>query len=643
MIIDLYKFLFVGAREEVNLFFNRAQELGIIQFISHAVKKAAPLPPNLAGILEAIKLLRKQPLKKEFEGAYVRDEGERAIDRILELKKEIERVEEESLFLESEIERVEPLGDFSMEDLACLEKEGKREVQFFLIKSEKREKMRLSEELIYLTADSGLDYFITINQKRRAFPSMIEVHVEKTAPELRERLEFVKEIHHELVSELKGFAGHISYLRRYLIDELNDHHLHLAKKGVDFPLDHSLFSIEGWVPSNKLSELEVLLKDRPLFVEKVAIEKSDSLPTYMENRGMNRIGEDIVTLYDIPSSEDQDPSFWIFWSFALFFAIIVSDAGYGLLYLALAAYMKYRSPRMAGKRRRLYRLVLVLATACTLWGVATGSFFGIELHPRNPLSKISITQYLAEKKAAYHLLRRDAVYKEWVQKIPAVEAAKTPQEFLEKGIVVIEGKEKYLILDTFKDNFLLEFSLFIGVLHLGLSLLRYLKRNLSHLGWFFALIGGYLYVPLYLKATSFIHFLGIVQKETIELFGLQLFLGGVGLAVVLALIQKRFRGSTEILTLVQLFADVLSYLRLYALGLAGAMMAKTANDLGAKVGLFFGFIVILAGHAINIALGIMSGVIHGLRLNFIEWYHYSYTGGGKLFNPLKKLTMKEGE
>ncbi|HCJ82863.1 MAG TPA: V-type ATP synthase subunit I, partial [Parachlamydiales bacterium] len=71
-----------------------------------------------------------------------------------------------------------------MEDLACLEKEGKREVQFFLIKSEKREKMRLSEELIYLTADSGLDYFITINQKRRAFPAMIEVHVEKPAPEL---------------------------------------------------------------------------------------------------------------------------------------------------------------------------------------------------------------------------------------------------------------------------------------------------------------------------------------------------------------------------------------------------------------------------------------------------------------------------
>jgi V/A-type H+-transporting ATPase subunit I len=93
--------------------------------------------------------------------------------------------------------------------------------------------------------------------------------------------------------------------------------------------------------------------------------------------------------------------------------------------------------------------------------------------------------------------------------------------------------------------------------------------------------------------------------------------------------------------MIQVFADVLSYLRLYALALAGMIMATTFNDMGMTVGLLGGFIVILAGHAVNILLGIMAGVIHGLRLNFIEWYHFSFDGGGRLFKPLKLLKSEE--
>jgi len=69
-------------------------------------------------------------------------------------------------------------------------------------------------------------------------------------------------------------------------------------------------------------------------------------------------------------------------------------------------------------------------------------------------------------------------------------------------------------------------------------------------------------------------------------------------------------------------------------------MASTFNDIGQDVGLLIGWIVILFGHSVNILLGLMAGVIHGLRLNFIEWYHYCFDGGGRLFNPLMKLIHK---
>ena len=106
------------------------------------------------------------------------------------------------------------------------------------------------------------------------------------------------------------------------------------------------------------------------------------------------------------------------------------------------------------------------------------------------------------------------------------------------------------------------------------------------------------------------------------------------------IIEKRFGGIGEITQILQVFADILSYLRLYALALASTIMAETFNDIGSTVGLVLGILVILVGHGVNIMLGTMGGVIHGLRLNFIEWYHYSFEGGGKLFAPLKKLKAK---
>ena len=100
----------------------------------------------------------------------------------------------------------------------------------------------------------------------------------------------------------------------------------------------------------------------------------------------------------------------------------------------------------------------------------------------------------------------------------------------------------------------------------------------------------------------------------------------------------------SIAKVIELFADILSYLRLYALGLAGMILASTFNDMGLGLmesfGVIVGSIVIVVGHMINIVVGIMGGTIHGLRLNFIEWYHHCFEGGGKLFQPLKLLTKR---
>jgi V/A-type H+-transporting ATPase subunit I len=154
------------------------------------------------------------------------------------------------------------------------------------------------------------------------------------------------------------------------------------------------------------------------------------------------------------------------------------------------------------------------------------------------------------------------------------------------------------------------------------------------------MIGGYLFIPSILNATTILEFMGVISKPVAAALGQQCLYGGLSFALVSAVIQHRLKGLGEIANMVQVFADVLSYLRLYALSLAGAIMASTFNQEGSALGLFVGFIVILAGHVVNMQLALMGGVIHGLRLNFLEWYHYCFDGGGRLFKPLKKLKLK---
>jgi V/A-type H+-transporting ATPase subunit I len=375
--------------------------------------------------------------------------------------------------------------------------------------------------------------------------------------------------------------------------------------------------------------------------EPILVEDADRIPTYMENRGIPRIGEDLVRIYAIPAITDKDPSGWVFWFFALFFAIIVADGGYGVMYLGLCLYFKFKFPNLKSSAKRFLKLATILSSACVVWGILTAAFFGIQINPKSWIGKLSVMQYLAVKKADYHILKQDDVYQFWVAKFNDLTNVKSGQEFLDVAVTMKGKHVNYEALDAFSNSILLEFSLIIGVIHISLALLRYLSRHWAGIGWAIFLIGGYLYFPSVLKATSLMHFLGIINKTKSAEIGLQLIYTGIALALFLALLQKRLKGIGEIATLVQVFADVLSYLRLYALGLAGAIMARTFNEIGQDVGLFLGVLVILVGHSVNIMLGVMAGMIHGLRLNFIEWYHYCFDGGGRLFRPLMHLKAKE--
>lgn len=637
MRIDVKKMLFVGRESDRLLFFSKAQKQGIIQFIDSHARKHKETPEEVQDLIQAIKIVRSLvPLEQEETDRLWRSSV--ITSSILDLRKKIDFLEEDLRMTKLEITRVEIFGDFSRKRLTYLEQEGKRHIQFYCSRKGTFDDLRETPELLYVGTDAGLDYFVAVNKERKQFPGMIEMQIDEPLGELqKKRNEIIKELH-ESEEQLKGFAKYNELLHQALAVALNKHQLHFAETGVDKKLDERIFAVEGWVPVNKEKELQQLIQETGVLGEQVLVEENDPMPTCLENEGMARIGEDLVHIYDTPAPTDKDPSLWVLWFFAIFFAMIVGDGGYGMIYLALGIFLYYKFPNWKGALLRFRKLVFILATACIAWGFLSNSFFGIKFMIDSPIRYVSLVDWLDTKKADYHLSQKDKTYQDWLKEFPAVADAESGREMLQNGATFENGEWNYVILDSFSDNVLIELALLIGLIHVTLSFLRYIRRNLAGIGWILFMWGAYLYLPTYLGVVSMANYLLGIPPSFGETYGIEMMNWGLILAVSISLIQNRLMGILEITNVIQVFADILSYLRLYALGLASAILTATVNEMAASLA-FGGGLVLILGHMINMVLGIMGGVIHGLRLNFLEWYHYSFDGDGKPFKPLKILEM----
>jgi V/A-type H+-transporting ATPase subunit I len=640
MIVKMHKYLLWGSKGDMDRFFSYAQKAGFLEFLGLSHKKAIELPENAKKILDAIKIARHHFIHpKEAPDL----EPEVIADTILNLHNSQERLLEEERTLGLEIARVAIFGDFSKEELFQIEREGKRVIQFFCMKSDLARGVPLAPEMIFVGTEYDLDYFVAINKNRVQYPKAIEITIDASVGELKGRLLDVREELSRIDADLRTYCNALPELQHGFNDCLNKYTLNLVKHDAGSPLGTALFAIEAWVPENRVSALFALLSNLSVQCEEVAIEQQDRIPTCIENKGASKIGEDLIYIYDNPAPTDLDPSLWILCFFSLFFAIIIADAGYGLIFLIIALILKWKMPKNASSAlRRFVKLFMILSLSTIVWGAATASFFGIEIGPENPFRKMSFIHALAAQKAEYHVEKQDDVYHSYFKDFPAVANAKDGHDFLVMTGYMKEGRVKYKGLEDFYNNILLEISLVIGIFHLSTSFCRFLPRNPAGLGWVLFMVGGYLYFPVYLDATTMANFTGFIAKSFARTLGLQLLAIGPAIVLIASLFQgKRWMSIFELTNGIQVFSDVLSYLRLYALALAGIVMADTMNTtLGIDLGVIMTIFVILVGHTINIALSSMSATIHGLRLNFLEWYRYSFDGGGRLFNPLRLRKVK---
>ncbi len=320
----------------------------------------------------------------------------------------------------------------------------------------------------------------------------------------------------------------------------------------------------------------------------------EEVPTLIRNPRWLRVVEPVFKfLGTIPGYEEHDISFWFLLFFSVFFAILIGDAGYGLLFLVVT-WLVRRKARQAP--REPFALMYVLSVATLLWGAISGNWFGVPQIGQLPF------------------LRRLIVD-------PVNSFAAESQDFM-----------MYLCF-------------LIGAIHLtvahGMNAFRLLNsvRALAQVGWIAIVWGLFFTAGRLVLGKS-----GPSAAVILALVG-----GGTALVLLFAHAQRKFvKGVLQSLaetplSVISSFSDVVSYLRLFAVGFASVTVESSFNEMALSLGFnsvlrgLIAAFILFFGHALNIVLGFMAVIVHGVRLNMLEFSgHLGMQWSGRPYQPFRE-------
>ncbi|MBD2718946.1 V-type ATP synthase subunit I [Synechococcus sp. FACHB-909] len=515
------------------------------------------------------------------------------VAKALENRSRKRAAEDRILVLRHHLAELAPWGNFRLPELADL---GGQRLWFYRVPHGKLaafqqalDGLALPWQRVHASPRHGYVVLIAEQEPDQNLLPVGRAHVGSESPEaLRAELDQAHVALDDIEAEHVALSRWIFLLSRHLVRA--DEQVALGQAGQKTADLGHVFQVQGWIPRQDLPRLTCFAEGMGLATWAESPTSDDSPPTLMTNPDVLAGGEDLVTFYETPGYRDWDPSVVVFFSFAIFFAMILADAGYALvLGVLLAVFWKGMGSRPSSRRFRVLAAVGLLFSL--LYGMLAGSYFGAAPPPDSLLAHL-------------HVLNLDDF--DTMMKVSLVVGAL--HLILANGIVAVRGAS--------------------------------IAERAKPIGWIAIILAG---LSLYLGAGT------PVGRD------LGLGLGSGGLLTILLLSSERpldsfgslllrlFDGLSSLAELSKLFGDVMSYLRLFALGLASASLALTFNQLAAEVyrsdvplGVVIALLILLLGHGINLLLAIISGFVHGLRLNFIEFFNWSLDEEGYPFAPFSK-------
>ena len=370
----------------------------------------------------------------------------------------------------------------------------------------------------------------------------------------------------------------------------------------------ALCLFEGFCPIDREAELNAMLKDAQVYYEETDPTKEDNTPIKLRNNWFIKLFEPLTGMYGFPNYNEFDPTPILGPFFLLFFALCIGDCGYGLM-LTLIGYLIYKGKLKIEMFDGLGGIIMALGVGSTVIGYLMGTFFGVNLFQ---------AEWFPQSAKAIMLNN------------------------LGEGTTGKIGEYDVMMV----------LAILIGVVHLILAMfikaISYTKRDgfkatVSTWGWLLLIVGAI--------TTGIVSMLFTLPTDVTKWT-----LIGIGAVSALGIFVFNTPGRNPLINIgaglwdtygmtTGLLGDVLSYIRLYALGLAGGMLGAAFNQLGAQVlgenpnvGTMIGFVLIVTfGHVLNLLMACLGAFVHPLRLSFVEYFkNAGYEGSGKLYNPFKK-------
>lgn len=532
------------------------------------------------------------------------DEGMDLLAQSEDLLSQLEQAKQALTIAEKEYERISAWGNFSIDQLKKIEETGYY-VKLFtcptrLYKPEWEEQFNA----FVINELNNTTYFVTLTNDEK-----IEIEAEQfdinnsDSTIATANYEEAKKLYNTQFEEIKEFAvnniNNLKYLS-LLITEIID--IDKVKLNTIKAADDTVMVLEGYCPIDTESTLLDFLQKNDIYYEVNDPKAEDNVPIKLRNNRFTKLFEPLTGMYGLPNYNEFDPTPILGPFFLLFFAMCMGDAGYGLILILFGIGVitkKIKIEMFEG----LGPIITVLGVGTTVIGFFLGTFFGIDL---------STVSWLP-----------DSV----------------------KGILLkgeLMGFDIQMVA-----------AIIIGIFHICLAMvvkaICYTKQsgimnNLSTWGWLILILGGIITAILTIsnaisiEATKYM----IIAIGIISALGIFIFnnIKRNPLINIGAGLWDTYNMITGILS------DVLSYIRLYALGLAGAMLGQAFNQLGFMVlgddPIFIQYlpfiIIVLIGHTLNIALSSLSAFVHPLRLTFVEYFkNLGYEGNGEKYSPLSKV------
>ena len=612
MIVPMYKYAFLVYHSAYKSFLKDIRKIGVVHINTKNDEPTPEMQELFRHLNEVDKAVKKldmlEPEKSETKPGL--NTGEEVFNRLKTMEKEMEHNHHQVLQLEKEKKQLLPWGDFNWEKVRNLEEKG---LHIRFMSCPIRKYKPAWEEEFYLKVITDLDgyrYFVKIEKTENGIPQNGFDEItgadelvlpERSLSEINAEINNLKSEAESLSHELHQVACHCKSLLKQYYEELQQE---LSEQNALLQtteeVEGKVKLLEGWVPETKKADLDAYLEENQILYTADPPEEEDKVPILLKNNRFAKLYEIIGKLYELPNHKELDlvPFFAPF--YMMFFGFSLGDAGYGLVIIAAAQFMKRKMPNL----KPVMSLAQWLGLATVIFGIFTGTFFGIDL------------------------INSDIT---WLENFKAY-MINTDQLF---NLAIIFGVIQII------------FGMVLKVINI--SRVRGFRYSLSTIGWLILIVGlGSVYG---LKSAEVLspQAAGIAQNSVLIASGI--------LILVLNHPKRNIfmnvgAGLWDVYSMAtSLLGDILSYIRLFALGVSSAILGLVFNSMAMSMkpdniilGPLVMIIILVIGHGITIFMSGLGAFVHPIRLTFVEFYkNAGFTGGGKAYSPFAEPASKSNE